>query len=254
MEDTRPIASEQLLASAVQYLIEGNETDSAELLLFCSVEKIDEYQSPYNSPGSRNVDLSLRGPRIACEAIDDGFSSVSGQVSQAFSAVLPFNVYLGSISTRATVHVPDENWRHHLHELIKGKGVSNQASGAESSHIWQGFKFRSATEIKIAKALDRAGVLFFPLPKARVAPADRRRMNVEPDFLVCDEGRWGILEVDGEPFHPPERSAMEHERDRIFKRHGVGFVERFDAKKYYGRPDETVEEFRLLMVRAYRRP
>lgn len=254
MEATETIDGEQLLASAVQYLIEGHETDTAELLLFCTVEEIGVYRYSYGSSESTQVDLSLRGPRAACDAIDDSYSSVSSQVSKAFSAVLPFGVYLSNIATRANVYAPDASWRHDLLELIKGRGVTNQASGAESTRLWQGFKFRSATEIKMAEALDRAGVLFFPLPKARVAPADNRRMNVEPDFVICDEGRWGVLEVDGEPFHPPQRSAIEHDRDRIFKRHGVGFVERFDAKRCYEQPDKTVEEFRLLMVKAYRRP
>lgn len=254
MDNTETLNGEQLIASAVQYLIEGNETDAAELLLFCMIEEIDVQRYSYGSSETTQVQLSLRGPRIACEAIEDGYSGVSSQVSKAFSAVLPFDMYLGSIATRATVHVPDENWRHDLHELIKGKGVSNQASGAAVNHLWQGFKFRSATEIRIAEALDRAGVLFFPLPKGRVAPAEHRRMNVEPDFVICDEGRWGMLEVDGEPFHPPQRSAIEHDRDRIFKRQGVGFVERFDAKRCYEQPDKVIEEFRLLMVKAYRRP
>lgn len=107
--------------------------------------------------------------------------------------------------------------------------MSNLASGTDTSRLWQGFKFRSATEIKIAEALDRANVLFFPLPKARVV-TNSGHMNVEPDFVICQEGRWGILEVDGEPFHPAERSAIEHDRDRLFRRHGVP-VKRFDAKK-----------------------
>ena len=101
--------------------------------------------------------------------------------------------------------------------------------------------------------MDRAGVLFFSLPKARVVtPSDH--MNVEPDFVICQEGRWCILEVDGEPFHPAERSAIKHDRDRLFRHRGVVYVERFDAKKCYASPDKTIEEFLLLMVKSYRRP
>jgi hypothetical protein len=180
-------------------------------------------------------------------------SGESRLIFEALAAALPYDENLSHVEARATVHVPDPNWRTELLELAKGKGVSNQASGADTHHLWQRFKFRSATEIKIAEALDRAGVLFFPLPKARVV-TESGRMNVEPDFVVCHEGRWGILEVDGEPFHPAERSAIEHDRDRLFRRHGVVCVERFDAKRCYANPDKTVEEFLLLMVKSYRRP
>lgn len=178
---------------------------------------------------------------------------ISTQVSAAIVNALPFGYWISHLTARASLFTPDQNWRSDLNELIKGKGVSNQASGAETARLWQGFRFRSATEIKIAEALDRAGVLFFPLPKARVVTASGH-MNVEPDFVICDEGRWGILEVDGEPFHPAERSAIEHDRDRLFRRHGVVCVERFDAKGCYASPAKTVEDFRLLMVKAYRRP
>lgn len=89
--------------------------------------------------------------------------------------------------------------------------------------------------------------------KAQVATKTARK-NIRPDCVIYQEGRWGILEVDGEPFHPPERSAFEHDRNRLFGRHGVVCVERFDSKKCYSNPDKTVEEFLLLMVKSYRRP
>jgi hypothetical protein len=253
MDDSQQTA-DQLLASAVAYLIEGDDTYLAEQLSFCSVEdfvtdRIDDYG---DGRVEFHVGIRLRGPRAACELLNED-SHERGLLLEAFSAALPYGEHLGSLQARATAHVPDQNWRTELRELAKGKGVSNQASNADTNHLWQGFKFRSATEIKIAEALDRAGVLFFPLPKARVVTPNGH-MNVEPDFVICHEGRWGILEVDGEPFHPAERSAIEHDRDRLFRRHGVVCVERFDSKKCYSNPDKTVEEFLLLMVKSYRRP
>lgn len=252
MEKQTDIDGEQLLASAVQYLIEGEELDAAQVLLYCNVENLESFAVEDFQRVSFKVEISLRGPRMAVDRIEDPYDGVGDRIGAAISNALPFGYWLDTLNSRASIHAPDENWRNDLQELIKGKGVSNQASGAESPRLWQGFRFRSATEIKIAEALDRAGVLFFPLPKARVV-TDRGHMNVEPDFVICHEGRWGILEVDGEPFHPPTRSAFEHERDRLFRRHGVVCVERFDAKRCYENPDKTVEEFLLLMVKAHRR-
>ncbi len=252
MEERTTIDGEQLLASAVQYLIEGEELDAAQVLIYCTIEELEFFAEEDFGRVNYIVEVSLRGPRMSVGRLDNPYDDVGEQIRTAISHILPFGHRLGTLDSRASVHAPDENWRRDLQELIKGKGVSNQASGAESPRLWQGFRFRSATEIKIEEALDRAGVLFFPLPKARVV-TDRGHMNVEPDFVICHEGRWGILEVDGEPFHPPTRSAFEHERDRLFRRHGVVCVERFDAKRCYGNPDETIEEFLLLMVKAHRR-
>jgi hypothetical protein len=66
---------------------------------------------------------------------------------------------------------------------------------------WQNLSFSSVSEVKIAQALDRVGVLFFPNCRGRLTTTQGRR-NRECDFLVCYEGIWGILEVDGEPYHP----------------------------------------------------
>jgi len=57
-------------------------------------------------------------------------------------------------------------------------------------------RYRSQAEMAISKALRRRGVLFFPLPAAVFG-----NNKLEPDFLVCDKGRWGVLEVQGEVFH-----------------------------------------------------
>lgn len=254
MDETHQAYEEQILATAVAYLVEGSDSYLAEQLAFCTVESIGTARISDNGEG--NVvffqAVHLRGPRTACDLVNTN-SNDRNLIWEAFSAALPYGERLDDLQIRATVHTPDANWRTELLELAKGKGISNQASNADTKHLWQGFKFRSATEMKIATALDRAGVLFFPLPKARVSPSPDSRLNVEPDFVVCDEGRWGILEVDGEPFHPPQRSAIEHERDRIFKGHGVAVVERFDAARCYNETDKVVQEFRWLMVKAYRR-
>jgi hypothetical protein len=55
------------------------------------------------------------------------------------------------------------------------------------------------------------------------------RQNREADFLVCHKGKWGILEVDSPSSHPPTRTVKDHERDRLFKAHGIRVVEHFDA-------------------------
>ena len=117
------------------------------------------------------------------------------------------------------------------------------------THTWQRLTFRSKTEIKIAEALDRAEVLFLPNCLARLNTPNGRA-NKEADFLICYNGKWGILEVDG-PYHTPERRVEEQERERIFRRHGIKVVERFDSSRCYENPDEVVQEFFKMLEIGY---
>lgn len=116
--------------------------------------------------------------------------------------------------------------------------ASNQ--GINAPYKWKNFYFRSQSEIKIAEALDRTGVLFYPNSKARLNKAELR-VNKESDFLVFHSGKFGILEVDGRSYH--QIAADDHERDRLFKRHGIRVIERFDATRCWHEPEQVVEEF-----------
>ncbi len=125
--------------------------------------------------------------------------------------------------------------------------VSNQ--GVNAPHKWNSLYFRSQPEIRIAEALDKAGVLFYPNCKARLNTSVGRE-GKETDFLVFYKRKWGILEVDGEPWHPPSRIVHDHERDRLFKVHGIRVVEHYDANRCFQQPDEVVREFLEILKQA----
>ena len=116
--------------------------------------------------------------------------------------------------------------------------------------MWQNLCFSSVSEVKIAQALDRAGVLFFPNCVGRLTTTQGRR-NLECDFLICYEGYWGILEVDGEPFHPASRAAEDHKRDGFFLDHGV-WVHRFDSNECFKYPDDVVQRFLQRLKRSHK--
>jgi hypothetical protein len=140
------------------------------------------------------------------------------------------------------------NQNANLNSTVDNISIENQATEAskESKEIpWRGFRFRSQSEVRIAQQLDRRKVLFFPNCKARLG--FRERENREPDFLVCYEGKWGILEVDGEDSHPHGRAAEDHERDRLFKQHGILLVEHFDAGECWENADGVVKKFLELL-------
>ena len=58
--------------------------------------------------------------------------------------------------------------------------------------------FRSQAELRIAQALGRACVLFFANAPGRFGVHPDDRQTREPDFVVCADGKWGILEVCGD--------------------------------------------------------
>jgi len=58
-----------------------------------------------------------------------------------------------------------------------------------------GLRFRSKSEIKIYDELKKRHVLFFANATAVLGGKNTKR---EPDFLICQNGKWGILEVIGE--------------------------------------------------------
>ncbi|MDD1415813.1 pentapeptide repeat-containing protein [Dolichospermum sp. ST_con] len=134
-----------------------------------------------------------------------------------------------------------------LDTTINNQGIEFYSNS--KIHTWQNLRFRSKTEIKIAEALDRTGVLFVPNSLARLNTA-KGRENKEADFLICYNGKWGVLEVDG-PFHTAERRVEEQERERIFKKNGIKVVERFDSERCYNHPDEVVQEFFKMIEIGY---
>lgn len=113
---------------------------------------------------------------------------------------------------------------------------------------WQNLYFSSVSEVKIAQALDRANILFFPNCIGRLNINQGRR-NLECDFLICYQGIWAILEVDGKPFHPASRAAEDHKRDGFFLDHGV-WVHRFDANECFNFPDDVVKRFLRRLKRV----
>ena len=162
---------------------------------------------------------------------------------------MPEQTYIKHLTAHAEHIAIDQNWRDELREIARGRGVHNQAAQGRALRVWQNLYFRSQSEIRIAEALDRAKVLFFPNCRGRLGSGGARQ-NREADFLICQDGAWGILEVDGEPFHPPSRTVHDHARDRAFREHGVRIVEHFDATECYERADEVVARFLRLLARS----
>lgn len=241
---------EILQASAARFLIDGGEENAASVLLACKVTAEDSGDSWW--VGDEQIfamHVDFEGPRAAYEILRDRNHAITKAVNNAVEAVLPKGSYLKHFTARAELIDIDPDWRAELLEIARGRGINNQAADVRAPRVWNNFRFRSESEVRIARALDKKGVFFLPNCKARLGLLNAR-CNREADFLVCVDGKWGILEVDGEPFHPPSRTVADHERDRLFKAHGIRVVEHFDAAQCFEQSDTVVANFLALLARS----
>jgi hypothetical protein len=163
---------------------------------------------------------------------------------------MPWDCAIQNILIKANLIDIEPDWKAQMLDIALGKQVHNQGIEIKNraTMIWQNLRFRSESEKRIAEALDRAGVLFLPNCLARLTTPEGRK-NKEPDFVICHQGRWGILEVDGEPFHPPSRTVEDHKRDRDFYAYGIQIVLHFDAAECYQQPDRVVKQFLALLTK-----
>lgn len=218
------------------------------MLLACSIELQQAKDDGWNDEIYR-MEVRLRGPRGAVDVLDDQKHPQYKEIDRALDAVLrPFGYFPHIIAGAEIVEI-DPRWRTELLEIARGRAVSNQAPSPEALRMWRNLRFRSESEVRTAQALDRAGVLFLPNCRARLG-LGKDRQNREADFLVCHKGIFGILEVDGEPFHPPSRTVHDHERDRLFKAHGIRVIEHYDASRCYQNADEVVQGFLQILEHA----
>jgi len=117
--------------------------------------------------------------------------------------------------------------------------IAHEYSSENITYYWNGLYFRSLAEVKIAEALDRAEVLFFPKATARLQTPDGKQ-NEEPHFLVYYEGKSGILKVD-----VPQET--ESDRDRVLQSQGIQLVRYYDPIQCRAEPDTVVREFLQLL-------
>jgi hypothetical protein len=119
--------------------------------------------------------------------------------------------------------------------------------GAVAPCMLDGLWYRSQAERGTAAALEAANVLFAPNASVRLGITADHRHTIEPDFLVWQDRKLGVLEVDG-PWHTG-RAVDDHERDRRLREHGVRVVERYPAERCYQLPDDVVVDFLRLLDR-----
>ncbi len=124
-------------------------------------------------------------------------------------------------------------------EIIQSEAENNHQTHSnleEKIYLWNNLYFHCEEQIKIAEALDRANILFFPNAKVRLTTPEGRQ-NQEANFLIFYQGKWGILELS----HP--NTLRPEDRDRFFETHGIRIIHYCDCNRCNEEPDHLVQEF-----------
>jgi hypothetical protein len=253
-----------MLSTVIRYLLAKDLKEAAHQLATASLTAVViEPELPFGDDPSVSITLE-GGPiffdyfeRLESAAHDDwpleedrDDRNAYQTIKKAIQHALPNRFSLNRLESRLLVNEVAENWRQDILRELDGQGGHNQCATLPAQEVltWRNLRFRSLSEVKIAEALDRAKVMFLANCRARLG--EEKRGNLEPDFLVCHKGVWGILEVDGEPFHPPTRTVHDHQRDRTFHHHGVKLIQHYDATRCRNEPDVVVGEFLVLLEKV----
>jgi hypothetical protein len=157
------------------------------------------------------------------------------------------------IEYRIKLLEPENDWQQIIRDLIANSNDPNQgvvtskvfARDKKQVYTYNEMKFGSQSEIRIAQELERRRVLFFPLPLAvRNDTGQLYKDHREVDFLICQNGVWGVLEVS----HHLGRYEKDSEKDAWLKESGILCVEHRPSETCFSNPAKVVDDFlRILM-------
>jgi hypothetical protein len=241
---------EKLHRTWTELLLERGRRELASIAVECEVE-VSEEEMFDGAFSSESVTLSL--PPSAHEIVTEN-EEVYEELLDYLHEVCAGNVYEqqvpreGHIETKMKLLEVGEDWKEEMRRLISEAKGSNQGviSGkvakreGRDTHTYNEMTFGSKSEIRIAQELETRDLLFFPLPLGvRAETGDRWKDRREPDFLVCQNGTWGILEV---AYHP-DRYEKDAEKAGWFKEMGILCVEHVTAERCYNQPADVVDDF-----------
>lgn len=155
---SNPADADRYLASMVRYFKEDGNEAGARVLLSCQRELRDESDCGWNG-----LVLRLLGPRRAYEALDERGGFCYAEALDAAQVLIPDGFDSVRIERRmAMLGRQSSAWRQELLAILDGRDVDNQAVAFKATRTWNGLRFRSESEIRIARELEKAGVMFLP--------------------------------------------------------------------------------------------
>jgi hypothetical protein len=236
----------------IHFMIEANFREAAAVGIDGEIVRFYEYDD-YNCTESFAIDLPPSAYNFTLLS-----ESLGQTMEQCLREILRGREKDGlEIIIRVKQLEVEEGWKEVARNLIADAKNPNQGSITEKMfakrsaqpYEYNGAKYASQSEIRIAQELEQRKVLFFPLPLAIRHETGRQYLDQrEVDFLICQDGQWGILEVS---YHP-DRYEKDAEKDLWFKKSGILCVQHFTAERCFNTPSKVVEEFLGLLAKHKR--
>lgn len=236
----------------VQFMLEANFREAAALALDSEIIRFYRYDD-FDCTLGFSIDLPPSAYNFCLMS-----ESISNTMIQSFREVLKGrDVDDVSIDIRLKALEVEEGWKDIVRNLLAEASSPNQGSVTEKMfakrntqpYEYNGAKYGSKSEIRIAQELEQRKVLFFPLALGIRAETGRTYLDQrEVDFLICQDGAWGILEVS---YHP-DRYEKDAEKDIWFKKSGILCIQHYTSERCYNTPGKVVEEFLEILAKHKR--
>ena len=164
----------------------------------------------------RNIDEKSKG--MLKEALE--LSMKPGELGQV--------PHIGKFHITAKRIEPNESWRQEILSLLEAGQSFNHGTfiRPEKSVCWEGMRFASMEERLVAQALEKVKrkrsfkLVYFPNCLARVL-ADNASVQIYPDFLICVNGKWAVLEVNGRQHNLPDQAERDNDRRNRLAKAGI---------------------------------
>lgn len=247
----------------VQALVERGSSELAAIAIdieITIISKHHEYSDGrISTPSEVRLDVplsSLEFVKTNAEVIEETlFEICEGHIYDSEDMIVK-NSEL-KVAFRIALLKVEEGWKNIARRMILEAQDPNQgvitekvfSRRGERPHIYNEMKFGSKSEIRIAQELEARKVLFFPLPLAvRCETGKFYEDHREADFLICNDGSWGVLEI----AHHAGRYEKDKEKDAWFKKSGILCIEHYTAEKCFNAPKLVIDEFLEVLAKHKR--
>ena len=250
--------NEKLHRTWVQLLVDNDFKEVAAIAVETNIEVIyDERGYKYDKYIAESIAFDI--PTSVYTYIKDNVQ-IKEIMQRAIKTVIKGHVDCDdslSFIYRVKLINVEKGWQNIVKNLIANVQNPHQADISKKVfskkekqlYVYNDMKFASQSEIRIAQELEARRILFFPLPLAvRADTGDFYQDHREPDFLVCKDGVWGILEVS---YHP-DRYEKDSEKDSWFKKSGILCVQHYSAERCYNHSSDVVNEFLEILAQHKR--
>jgi very-short-patch-repair endonuclease len=242
--------AEELRETLVTYFLESYEDSEgkfyANLLLDCSYEILERQ----NDSDESYWNVVIRAPAQAFRHFNENKEDL--KLLEMLIRKALQEQWLCSIDLALKRGEARPGWDEGVRRYLAGDVADNQGAAGKSPILDDlALRYKSHAEVALSKALRRTRVMFFPLPVAVITVGTKSHKR-EPDFLICDAGRWGILEVQGDEYH--KSATADHERAELLQRHGIKYVRFYSSQACHSDPDAVVRKFLEWLRQMYATP